>query len=66
MTIADNARQFWSAALFYRRAPDRDRSTAIAVLTKLSTSTTGIVQSRAADTLKDIANGTDQHPTGPG
>ncbi|MGY4333173.1 hypothetical protein ACVWWG_007590 [Bradyrhizobium sp. LB7.2] len=66
MTDADTARQFWSAAFFYRRAPDRNRATAIMVLTTLSTSTTGIVQSRAADILKEIANVTDQHTPGPG
>lgn len=36
------------------------------VLTTLSTTTTGLVQSRAADILKDIANVADQHTPGPG
>lgn len=62
MTDADTAKQFWSAAYFYRRAPDRDRATAIKVLDFLSATATGIVQSRAADMMKDIKNnGTDQH-----
>lgn len=59
MTDADTARQFWSAAYFYRRAPDRDRSTAIKVLEMISTTTTGIVQSRAADIMKEINDGSD-------
>ena len=66
MTDADTARQFWSAAYFYRRAPDRDRTTAIVVLTALSGSPPGLVQSRAADIMKEIANGTDQHSPSPG
>ncbi|MGJ5032256.1 hypothetical protein ACQR1I_35840 [Bradyrhizobium sp. HKCCYLS2038] len=66
MTSADTARRFWSAAFYYRRAPDRDRSTAVMVLTDLSTSASGIVQSRAADIMKEIANDADRNTTGPG
>lgn len=66
MTDADTAKQFWSAAFFYRRAPDRDRTTAIKVLEFLSTTTTGIVQSRAAEIMKDVNHVTDQYPAGEG
>lgn len=60
MTDADTAKQFWSAAYFYRRAPDRDRAKAIEVLDFLRTNATGIVQFRAAVMMKDINN--EQHP----
>lgn len=62
MTSADTARKFWSAAYFYRRAPDRDRTNAVKVLLAISIATTGPVQRRAATLMKEIEDGTDNHP----
>lgn len=58
MTVESDARKFWCAAFFYRRAPDRDRRPALAVLMRLAHSSTGKAQSRALNLLRDIHNGT--------
>lgn len=53
-TFATQARNFWNAARYYRRAPHRDRSIAVKVLEHVAQTSTGRVQSRAATMLKDI------------
>lgn len=63
MTEAEtNALRFWNASMFYRRPHDRDRSIAVKVLERLSTTTTGTVQSRAENMLKEIGHVTNCHP----
>ncbi len=62
--IAETIKQFWSAAFFYRRAPDRNRDKAILVLNHVRNTATGKVQSRAANLLKEIEHDTD-NPPGP-
>lgn len=66
MALADTARKFWSAATYYRRASDRDQTTAIAIIRKIAETETGKVQRRAADLLRKIDNGPspDKHPPG--
>ena len=59
MTDANSARQFWSAAYYYRRALDRDRTKAIEVLDFLRTTAPGIVQFRAAVMMKEIEHESD-------
>jgi hypothetical protein len=61
-SLSDDARKFWNAALFIRRAPDRDLGLALKVLEQLSRTTTGKVRNRTETLLKDMAHGTDQHP----
>lgn len=51
--IENLSRSFWSAAYFLRRATNRDQTTALAVLNRLSTSTVAAIQQRAANTLKE-------------
>lgn len=54
MSVESDARKFWIAAFFYRRALDRDRRTALAVLMQLAQSATGKAQSRALTLLREI------------
>lgn len=54
--LADEARQFWSAALFHRRAPGRDRSTAVRIIRRLTTSPIGRIAGLAQSMLKEIEN----------
>lgn len=54
MTVESDAHKFWNAALFYRRAPHRDRRPALAVLMQLAHSATGKAQSRAITLLREI------------
>lgn len=65
MSLGETARKFWSAANFYRRAQNRDQTTAIAIIRKIAETATGKVQGRAADLLKEIDNGPgpDKQPT---
>ena len=54
--ISVQAKQFWSAAYFIRRAPHRDRSNAIKVLEHLHVNATGAIQNRADKLLVEIHN----------
>lgn len=54
MPLPDLARDFWCAAYFYRRAPDRNPTTAIRILRHIAANETGPVQSRADTLLKEI------------
>jgi hypothetical protein len=61
MTVLEiRAKQFWSAAHFLRRAPNRDHAIAVKILRQVARAT-GPVQCRAATLLREIDNGTDQH-----
>lgn len=48
--------QFWNAAHFYRHAKGRDMEIAVKVLEQVSQTTTGTVQQRAIQLLKEIRN----------
>lgn len=52
--IADEAKQFWSAALFWRRAKDRDARTAIRIINHLTKSLAGPIAARARKLKKEI------------
>ena len=56
MTIADDARKFWSASQFWRRAPDRDRSIAVKIINDLSTSHRPSIARRALALLEKMQN----------
>lgn len=62
--IAHVILKFWSAATFYRRAQNRDQTTAIAIIREIAQTATGKVQGRAAELLRKIDNGPgpDKHP----
>ena len=51
------AKQFWSAALFIRRAQDRDPAIAIKILNHVATHAAEAIQHRAATLLREIENG---------
>ncbi|QND53445.1 hypothetical protein HB779_17290 [Phyllobacterium sp. 628] len=59
MPLDQDAKNFWSAAYFYRLAPDRNRSMAIKILEHVRNTGTGKAQASAAALLKDIENVTD-------
>lgn len=48
------ALQFWNAAKFSRRAPDRDQSSAIRILYHLTKTAPQQIKIRALQTLKEI------------
>lgn len=52
--IADEAKKFWSAALFWRRAQDRDRKLAIRIITHLTKSLAPQIAARARSLKKEI------------
>lgn len=54
MSVDKDARSFWSAAHFYRRAPDRDQRTAIFILKKLSETSTDEIKWRCKELLARI------------
>jgi hypothetical protein len=56
-TLEVRAKQFWSAALFIRRARDRDPAIAIHVLNDVAAHAAEAIQYRAAALLKEIENG---------
>ena len=58
MTLATDARRFWSAAYFYRHAEANKRYQAISVLSAVAKQGTGRAQTRAAELLREIKNGT--------
>lgn len=56
-------RRFWSAALFARRAPERNQEYARAILKDIAANATGPLQERAAELVKERDNGTGRsHP----
>lgn len=57
LSLADRTRNFWSAATYLRRAPDRDPTVAVKVLQQVARVTSGRVQARAANLLKEIPHG---------
>ena len=50
--------KFWNAALFIRRAPDRDQNLAQRVLRDVAKTTTGTLHQRATELMKEPNNGT--------
>lgn len=52
--LAEQAKQFWSAAYFVRRAPERDHSIAVKVLENLYLNAPGPIQDRADKLLVEI------------
>ena len=54
--IASEARQFWSAAMFWRRAPHRNRTKAVEIIRHLTTSPIGRIAGLAQSMLKEIEN----------
>lgn len=57
MNLAQRTRNFWCAAYFYRRAaPERDRKSIPKILKHVAAVTTGNVQKRADQLLKEIEN----------
>lgn len=52
--IADEAKQFWSAALFWRRAKHRDRKLAIRIIHHLTKSLAPQIAARARSLKKEI------------
>lgn len=61
-SLSERAKQFWSAAYFIRRAPDRDPSTAIKILEHLHVNAAKPISDRADEILVEIHNGTDKQP----
>jgi len=59
VTVSKDAQSFWSAAHFYRRAPDRDQRVAIRVLQMLSASASDEIKWRCKELLARIDH--DQH-----
>ena len=57
--IVYDVKPFWSAALFWRRATNRDRRKAVSILTDIAKNPTEKAQSRAAKLLKEIRHGTE-------
>jgi len=49
--------KFWNAALFTRRAPDRDQNLARRVLVDVAKHSTGTLHQRATELLKEHENG---------
>lgn len=49
-----SALQFWNAAKFHRRAPDRDQTNARKILAKLASSPTKTIRERAITILKGM------------
>lgn len=56
MTLDKDTRDFWNAAHFYRRAPERDQRVAIYILNVLSRTSTDAIKARAAELLRKIDN----------
>jgi hypothetical protein len=56
--IIYDAKRYWCAAFFWRRAPNRDRRKAVETLASIASSPTHKAQSRAANLLKEIRHGT--------
>ena len=54
MNIETEARRFWSAAFFIRRAPDRDHREAVRILRFVTNTSTGRVHDRALALLREI------------
>lgn len=52
-SLALRTRNFWCAAYFLRRAPDRDRTIAVKALAQVATMTTGKVHDRAITILRE-------------
>lgn len=50
------ALQFWNAATFHRRAPDRDQANARGILIKLAASTFPAIRARSITILKEISH----------
>jgi len=50
--------KFWNAALFIRRAPERDQSIAQRVLRDVVKHSTGTLNQRATELMKEPNNGT--------
>lgn len=57
--IVYDAKPFWSAALFWRRAANRDRNKAVWIIAAISRNPASKAQSRAATLLKEIRHGTE-------
>lgn len=55
--LDEQARDFWSAAYYYRRARDRDTSTAVKILRRIHETATGLIHDRAEEILKGIEDG---------
>lgn len=51
MPLRDATRQFWSAAFFLRRAPDRNPGLALKILASLARQPPGPIQTRAANLI---------------
>lgn len=51
---------FWHAAVFRRRAPERDQSTALKALSHVLRNSTGTLHERAATLLKEFENEPDR------
>lgn len=51
-----SALKFWNAAVFIRRAPDRDRTIAYAIIDELAMSEFTPIRNRAEQILKDFEN----------
>lgn len=52
--LTDEARQYWSASYFYRRATKRDRTKAIAIIRELTKSPIGKIAALSKSLLEEI------------
>lgn len=52
--LATEAKRLWSAAFFYRRAPERDQTIAIRILTDLTQSRFSKIAGPARSLLEEI------------
>ena len=51
--ISLEAQRFWNAAIFMRRAPDRDQTIAIKIIDRLARSPFEPLRTRALEMMKD-------------